>query len=560
MQQDNNNSENKLRQLENQQLPDLSRMDEHWTSMQLMLQPTAVTGHKKTRISKWLWAIGLLILIVATTLFTRRDNDVTINDIAVKTINQPAATIPDTALPTRAQAMQVPVNPVYHVIFSEGNGNDENDLDNTVIDLPVQLSSKDSTLITIAPGKQKMLDDLLSELAKRSQEFRIDNSRDTILFAAEGSSLFIPAGSLGGSSSVKISLREFYKTSDIILNKLSTTSNGEQLITGGMVHISATVNDKPVTILPGKPIKLYMADTSRQMEQMQLFTGEEKEAGKINWINSGQNFLKLSERKEIWVLNTANNPIKTIERKKGIVGIFVIADKPALSRNELRELLKQKYGYYKVRFVRWRNRKSLSTEVIPGITYSDFPLGDSTWVEENEAKKYQLEGARIRTVGFMSTPQAQVESIMKRSFIRQPTRPGMDTIPINFQYSLETFQNKYSVDINSLGWINCDRFYKDAREKTEYIVNLNDSAVNFYTMLVFVRMRSMMAGYPSGNKIMFANLPLGEPVRIISIGINKNGETVMAMNEAVISKDEFAGLQFEAASSAAIKSSLSKTD
>src|SRR5882757_9251933 len=37
MQQDNNDIENNLRQLENQQLPDLSNMDKHWQQMQQML-------------------------------------------------------------------------------------------------------------------------------------------------------------------------------------------------------------------------------------------------------------------------------------------------------------------------------------------------------------------------------------------------------------------------------------------------------------------------------------------------------------------------------------------
>ena len=41
MQQDKNNIENKLRQLENQQLPDLSQMDGHWKAMGQLLSPGA---------------------------------------------------------------------------------------------------------------------------------------------------------------------------------------------------------------------------------------------------------------------------------------------------------------------------------------------------------------------------------------------------------------------------------------------------------------------------------------------------------------------------------------
>ena len=138
------------------------------------------------------------------------------------------------------------------------------------------------------------------------------------------------------------------------MNKLSTTSNGEQLITGGMVHISASVNDKPVDVLPGKAIKWYLPDTSKQMEQMELFKGEERKTG-INWIGMGQRFNWPYNITEVRVLDVRNEPIKTIERRNGTVAVFAIVDKPEMSRSELKDLLKEKYGYYKVRFHKqWR--------------------------------------------------------------------------------------------------------------------------------------------------------------------------------------------------------------
>jgi hypothetical protein len=42
MQQDKNNIEDKLRQLDNQQLPDLSQMDGHWQAMKEMLGQAAI--------------------------------------------------------------------------------------------------------------------------------------------------------------------------------------------------------------------------------------------------------------------------------------------------------------------------------------------------------------------------------------------------------------------------------------------------------------------------------------------------------------------------------------
>ena len=56
---------------------------------------------------------------------------------------------------------------------------------------------------------------------------------------------------------MKIAVREYYKYEDIIAAKLTTTFNGEQLITGGMLHISAEQDGKPVTIDAEKTPSLY---------------------------------------------------------------------------------------------------------------------------------------------------------------------------------------------------------------------------------------------------------------------------------------------------------------
>jgi hypothetical protein len=55
-------------------------------------------------------------------------------------------------------------------------------------------------------------------------------------------------------------------------------------------------------------------------------------------------------------------------------------------------------------------------------------------------------------------------------------------------------------------------------------------------------------------------VPVGETVKIISIGIDRKGETVMAMQETKISKKGLTGLPFESAAAPEIRSSLKKMD
>ena len=77
MQQYNNDIENKLRQLENQQLPDLSAMDAHWKEMQTMLSPSIVVPRKNNLLKKYLLAavsIAAVGLIIYFSLRERASN------------------------------------------------------------------------------------------------------------------------------------------------------------------------------------------------------------------------------------------------------------------------------------------------------------------------------------------------------------------------------------------------------------------------------------------------------------------------------------------------------
>ena len=114
--------------------------------------------------------------------------------------------------------------------------------------------------------------------------------------------------------------------------------------------------------------------------------------------------------------------------------------------------------------------------------------------------------------------------------------------------------------ISKLGWINCDRFYSDSRKKVNFKVDLGDAATNYYTLLVFDKIKSMMTGAINGNQVAFQNIPVGEPVKVISIGINKQGETVYSVTHTTTSDHELKGLQFQTTSVPDLKTSLSKLD
>gem|GEM_PF-6210523 len=73
--------------------------------------------------------------------------------------------------------------------------------------------------------------------------------------------------------------------------------------------------------------------------------------------------------------------------------------------------------------------------------------------------------------------------------------------------------------------------YRDPGKKIDYAVNIDGQAKNYYTVIVFDNFRSIMPGYLSGDQIRFNSLPPGEPVTVISIGIDVNGKAVVAIKK-----------------------------
>lgn len=110
-----------------------------------------------------------------------------------------------------------------------------------------------------------------------AQPFTIRPGRDTMLTGAQGTELLVPAGiwelpAADSSAVVTLELQEFYRPADMILAGLSTTAGPQLLETGGMLHIKATANGRPVRLRPGRFLHLRMPAKERQ-PGMRLFEG-----------------------------------------------------------------------------------------------------------------------------------------------------------------------------------------------------------------------------------------------------------------------------------------------
>ncbi len=578
MQQDNT-IENKLQELENLRLPDLSQMDAHWQQMQPMLQP-AVTM-RPIRRWRWLWAVvaacimGIVLVVLMNKGGVEKINIVT-NPLPLTTLAAKAPPVKDTltvspVLPSAVISIRQLVPPSgYDTQLPDDLYTSPQPRIDTVQFNLRYLDCKDSgqsntPLVISSTQRQEMLANLFSQLEKPVSQYAINNSKDTLLHCTEGSSLHIPANSLGGSRELVLHIREFYTKADMVLHQLTTVSNKDQLVTGGMLHISATVNDQPVNILPNQSIRLYMANTGQDMTNMQLFMGEKTTdrlptavarydeqmldvnngaaSTYLNWTAQSRYFSNINvvARQEVRVLDLDDSQADITETRRGVKAVFYRDHSSVYSKQALKRMLQKKYGdsYRKIKVRQpWRRNLLGKPRWMPVIQ-----IGDSVWISKEQADRQKLAYAATRTfiASIPGRTDVVVDSIANEKMNRAAQQLG----------------TKYGVDINRLGWINCDRFYK-TNPTTDFIVSLGDSAANYCTMLLFDRIQSLMNGYAAGKKVVFPQVPPGEKVSIISIGINRQGQPVYCIQPAVVTKEGFSGLRFETADAATIKSTLSK--
>ena len=585
MQQDNNNTDKKLKQLENQSLPDLSKMDEHWNDLKNSLRPEASLPESKNanKIFRWIVAAlfaGIGFFVFYKFIFTVNDKTIAAQKeeptLNTKSTNDTLPTIqfiPGQETSTIIGKDTIRFKPqkeknTKQVFIFKGKTTDGKEVEFIAIP-PADTTSKKPVL-----EKKKTLRDFFAEMEKESQSFVINNKRDTAIQGNAGTSLLIPANTFGSNERVTITMKEYYSYEDMITNRLSTTSNGQQLVTGGMIYLTASINGREVNIQPGESIRWFIPDTTTEMKQMQLFNGvvnntkalvdikEEKRIidtvdiytspANINWIPQQSFFSGSYLYTSVRVLDLRDEPYKTRYTKNGKVGKFIISPDSEISKNELENYLLTKNGYDKVIIKeRKKDYKRRGFLWFTGITYYKKweSLGDSAWIDIAMAKRYNLKATDtvVSTQPGLGTRVREYEV-----YVYDGKRPPKKFDTAFSKTNLNNLANRFSVDIRTLGWINCDRFYNDYRPKIEFVVNLGDTASNYYTLLVFDKIKSMMTGYISGNKVAFTNVPEGETAKIISISI-KDGKPVAAMQSVQLSRKVFEGMKFEETSVAEFK-------
>lgn len=78
--------------------------------------------------------------------------------------------------------------------------------------------------------------------------------------------------------------------------------------------------------------------------------------------------------------------------------------------------------------------------------------------------------------------------------------------------------DSYLLEVSSLGWINCDRFYDEPLKQN--ILVSTDTSIRPYVRIIFPDIKSVMSAYPDRNGMyQFANIPSGRKAVLIAYSV-----------------------------------------
>lgn len=492
-----------------------SDLQRDWQQM-LILMPSVATGIDSKpsyyRLLKFAGkvlggVVTLAVLVALLIIISKREEDITEkkaqkNEAAVAVVTEPASK-QDTvstvqANPSSASASVTAPAPGQQKLNAFRRNQTQTQDPLTITDSSAVVAD------VVKPDATTMVKEFYDAIKKESQAYTIPADRDTTIEGKEGTLLTIKAYTFSDDSgpiktgSVSIKLTEFYQNDDIVAAKLSTTSDGEQLVTGGMIHLAAEKNGRPVNITRGRSVQVKMP-TSNYDERMQLFaegrqSGVGADGSLVNWMPAGQSQLIFGREggEGISLLDLSVDPFRVRYGNLTVAKFFYDGElKP--DKNEIREKLYRRYGTYYDKIILRKAGKRERPNTI-----------DTVHMRFEDAIAARL-----------------VSKEDSLNYVKQKRRDS-----VTYSNRLKTLKY-YNFSLPQTGWFNCDYFARDPGPKTNFTINLGEGndAGAFVSHLVFTRVRSVVTGYYSGNKVQFRGIPNDEPVLVVCAGV-KDGKMV----------------------------------
>ncbi|MEN2412615.1 energy transducer TonB [Flavobacterium mesophilum] len=394
----------------------------------------------------------------------------------------------------------------------------------------------------------KLLHDFFIKNDKKPQFFTINNLKDTAIVCAEKTKITIRANSFIISNSknavtgkIKISVKEYYSISDILLGRLSTTSNGKLLETGGMLEINAFSNNEKCELKSGKAIEIAFP-RKKEKDGMQLFSGSWKN-NQINWevaensVNLNQIYTKVDEP-----------PVFPggINKFYKLLGSYIRQPEESISGRVYTSFIVDKEG------------NITNVTITKGLTIDINTAVVDAFKKIPKFIPGKVNGVPVNTTYHLPITIKSEDELPSQKLTY--TNEFRTTKDYNEKAILEektAIIDYYLFSSVRMGMINCDRFFNISENlKTNFAINFDNNSETTVS-IVFHDIKSIMTANTSANEVTFKNIPLERKITIIAIKYF-DGKPFIATKETTTSTMSEKNLAFKPISLEGLKSEIEK--
>ncbi|RYD78156.1 MAG: hypothetical protein EOP53_11675, partial [Sphingobacteriales bacterium] len=341
--------------------------------------------------------------------------------------------------------------------------------------------------------------DLYKLLETAADTFLINNNYDTILQAANGIVVSIPANTICERENkferVKVAIKEVLNLSGMISQNASTGSGRNFLITSGMVQITAfTLRNETLQLCEDKSFTVFIP-TEKPDENMQHFYASRDKNFGLDW--------------------QLQNPEEKLDVVSGI--IFRGCNYPDMSGGGTGNCLKCRLFFCKIK----NAVKTVCRKIYRKKTYASLKNKRAIAYKSYQKRKMAEE------------LQDRCEDRKKKLTEIEAKYDGINVG--RMEQLTEAEMNYYILKTTQMGWINCDRFAGLTQEQlTEVILPMNAAAT---TDVKLIMQNAVMPSYDVDGKIGFPNVPKGVKATLLGLRF-ENGQPALAMKEIVIGENE----------------------
>tara|TARA_B110000211_G_scaffold233035_1_gene298171 strand:+ start:1040 stop:2368 length:1329 start_codon:yes stop_codon:yes gene_type:complete len=397
---------------------------------------------------------------------------------------------------------------------------------------------------------------VLEKASTPAQEFFIDSNSDTLLYGKEGTVVFIEKGSLVNyygetvTDSVVVTLKELYKTSDMLTSDVTMRSGNKILETGGMIELQAYSKGEQLEVDYDKSIVVHFPKQS-QTDSMRLFYGSGKSHGggdsveeyvevikndMITWSLEESSVPKIENRIQYWYTDFDDLDDSSLYLSDGRSAYDTIKELFNFSQKEKEYFLNKTS---KVQYDIDKEGKLHYDEVDGSVITKKMERKLANVVKLFPlCKPYTVKGELVDMPGHFQiwSEIKPAKFLSNNGYLKQIEKKMSSSDTSKSAISVAELQY-YIFDSKQLGWMNCDQFINPNPIKEDFVVSVPKSE-NIFVKIIFKNYKTIMIGDEEKGKFTFKDLPIDEPVKVVVID-EKDGKPLLKITDTKTSGTAF---------------------